>query len=103
MQELESFSLVQTVRGVPSWRLSAPSARIAPSGEASLEKPVMHFFQGRQAVSADESQADSSGSARTAEVRASGDVDLLGDVVVASRVEKSTLRTEKLRYDSKRR
>jgi len=101
-QVIDDLSMTQTSKGATAWKLTAPFARVSPSGEASLERPEVHFFQSGGPASAAGEQGDSFGKSQRALVASSGDVEMIGDVLLRSKSEGSILRTERLRYDSRR-
>lgn len=96
-QMLEEFTMSQSRRGKPAWRLSSRLAILNEDvGRIMLVEPRMEFYQeGRPA-----SRVESLKGEADLETR---DVQLSSSVVVTSLDEKSVLRTERLTYSNQRR
>jgi len=95
-QVIESFALTQTSEGEKEWELQADRAEIyEKEGKTIFQKLKVKFY--------DQGRITSTLSAREGEIHSSsGDMKVKGDVVVISSDDKTTLRTESLRWDRKR-
>lgn len=93
-QTMLDFTMTQTAKGVRIWALASPRARVTLEGAAVLEKPEVKFYR--------DGQHASTARSRQAAVRGDGkDVALVGEVVIIAPKDNTTLRTERLDYDSK--
>lgn len=93
-QTMIEFTMTQTAKGSRIWTLDAPRARVTLEGAALLEKPEIKFYRaGKHASTARSLQASVRGDGK--------DVALVGQVVIIAPRDKTTLRTERLDYDSK--
>ena len=93
-QTMVEFTMTQTTKGARIWSLAAPRARVTLEGAAVLEKPEVKFFRaGKHSSTARSRQASVHGDGK--------DVALVGDVVIIAPRDKTTLRTQRLDYDTK--
>lgn len=93
-QTMIDFTMTQTAKGARIWTLVSPRARVTLEGAAVLEKPEIKFYR--------KGQHASTARSKTASVRGDGkDVALVGEVVIIAPRDQTTLRTERLDYDSK--
>lgn len=94
-QELRKFNIVQTNNGKKQWVLEAQEAQIYEKTDRAVAKDIrVKFFE-------DESVSSILTAERGILDTNSGDMEVEGNVVVTSLVEKTKIETEKLRYISK--
>jgi len=96
-QAIENFTLTHTSKGEKEWELEADRAEIFKGeGKTIVQKLKIRFY--------DQGKIASILTAREGELHSSsGDMKVKGDVVVTSPEERTTLKTESLRWDAKRR
>jgi len=95
-QAIENFTLTHTSQGKKQWELEADRAEIYKRERRTIvQKLKIRFYkQGKitSILTSREGELDSQ----------SGDMEVRGNVVVTSEGERATLKTESLKWDSKR-
>lgn len=86
--------MTQSAGGRKAWALAAPQARLLAEGGARMLRPRIRIFR--------EGREGSIAESREAYVKdGSGDITLVGDVVIRSPQEKAVLRTDRLAYGAR--